>query len=100
MLHPVRRRALAIPLIPLLVLAGLVGTAGPSSAAVTETMPLYRVQVRISTGTVAGAGTTGRPSIRFNSSSTGVRTVNPRSVATGPGAFCSRTYGCSTHRRR
>jgi hypothetical protein len=44
-----------------------------------ETMPLWRVQVRITTGTVPDAATKGHPAIRFNPTTTGVRTLNPQS---------------------
>jgi hypothetical protein len=62
----------------LALVAGLsIAGAGSSSAAVSiENMPLWRIQVRVTTGS---AGTDGHPAFRFNPSATGVRTLNPPS---------------------
>jgi len=77
MLIQSRRRTLTASLATLLASVTLAATAGPASAAsAIETMPLWRLQVRVVTGDTASAGTTGTPAIRFNGSSTGVRSLN------------------------
>jgi hypothetical protein len=63
-----------------LLLAVTLAAAGPVYAAgPIETMPLWRLQVRITTGTTATAGTNGFPALRLNATTTGVRTLNPQS---------------------
>jgi hypothetical protein len=77
MLTTSRRRTLGASLAALLTCVTLAATAGPASAAgAVETMPLWRLQVRLVTGDTAAAGTTGTPALRFNGSSTGVRSLN------------------------
>lgn len=74
------RSGWAAVLAALVAMASFGFTAGPASAAgPVETMPLWRLQVRIVTGDTAAAGTIGKPALRFNGSSTGVRTINPPS---------------------
>lgn len=74
------RSGLVGVLAALIAVATLGITAGPAAAAgAVETMPLWRLQVRIVTGDSSTAGTTGKPALRFNGSSTGVRTLNPPS---------------------
>jgi hypothetical protein len=55
-------------------MVAVLGSPPASASAPIETMPLWRVQVRVATSLY---GTDGHPAIRFNSSSTGVRTLNP-----------------------
>ena len=50
------------------------GAGSASAAAAIETMPLWRVQVVITTG---ADGTDGNPALRFNGTTSGVRTLNP-----------------------
>jgi hypothetical protein len=77
-----RHRRWSVGLLTTLLTAGTVIGAAPAKAATTiETMPLWRLQVRITTATNLGDGTDGHPAIRFNPSSTGVRTLNPQSTA-------------------
>jgi PLAT/LH2 domain len=74
------RPGIAAMLTSLLALVTLAGTASTARAAgAVETMPLWRLQVRITTGDNTSAGTTGKPALRFNGTSTGVRTLNPPS---------------------
>lgn len=66
----------------LLVLTSTIVMAfvSPANAAgLIETMPLWRAQVRITTGSTATAGTNGIPAVRLNGSSSGVRWLNPPS---------------------
>jgi hypothetical protein len=76
-----RSRRLFYSFLPALVLtlliSGLAGAAPARAATPIETMPLWHLQARITTGTVAGAGTVGTPALRFNTSTTGVRCLNP-----------------------
>jgi hypothetical protein len=65
----------------LMAAAPFVGAAPAEAATTIETMSLWRLQVRITTGSNVNEGTDGHPAIRFNSSSTGVRTLNPQSKA-------------------
>ena len=75
------RAVLAAVLAPLMVVSALVGVASPASAtSAIETMPLWRLQVRVTTGDTDTAGTNGNPAFRFNSTLAGVRTLNPPSI--------------------
>jgi len=64
----------------MIFVALMVFSAVPANAAAPiETMPLWHLQVRITTGNTAAAGTDGTPALRFNSTTSGVRTLNPPS---------------------
>lgn len=83
--RPARRPAVSCRAAALasLCAAVLVGTSVPAPAEAAggiESMPLWRVQVRVITGDTESAGTTGKPAFRFNGTSTGVRTLNPPST--------------------
>jgi hypothetical protein len=61
-----------------LAVAGIGTSVSPASAAAPiETMSVWRLQVRVTTGDTANAGTNGVPAVRLNSSSDGVRVLNP-----------------------
>lgn len=74
-----RERGLFIGFLTSLLLAMIIVGGGPANAQPIETMPLWRLQVRITTGTTAGAGTRVHPSLRFNNSASGTRALNPPS---------------------
>lgn len=81
MLNNRRGTRLSLITVALAMLAAALVPAAPATAAgPIETMPLWRLQVRVTTGDTASAATRGKPAFRFNSSSTGVRTLNPPSV--------------------
>ena len=74
-----RSRAALVGILAPLLLAALVAGAGSASAAsAIETMPLWRLQVVLTTGS---DGTAGNPAIRFNSTTSGVRTLNPEATS-------------------
>jgi hypothetical protein len=75
-----RGRGLFIGFLTSLLLAMMTVGGRPANAQpIDEAMPLWRLQVRITTGSSAGAGTRVHPSLRFNNSASGTRALNPRS---------------------
>ena len=80
-----------------LITAALAGAPPSGAAGPIESMPLWRLQARITTCAATEAahpGTTGTPALRFNGTSTGVRWVKPpSSTALAPGAVTTFDLG-------